>query len=53
MSKLSLEVIEDSEAKAEIWREEEHDSTSHKSVIKMAKTALKSNINSKIPVSNC
>jgi hypothetical protein len=49
MSKLSLEVIEDSEAKAEIWREEEHDSTSHKSVIKIAKTALKSSINSKIP----
>jgi len=49
MPKLSLEVIEDSEAKAEIWREEEHDSTSHKSVIKMAKTAVKGNINSKIP----
>jgi len=53
MFRLNLEDIEDSEAKAEIWREEEHDSTSHKSVIKMAKTALKSNINSKIPVSNC
>ena len=49
MSKLNLEMIEDSEAKAEIWRVEEHESTSHKSVIKMAKTALKSNINSKIP----
>ena len=49
MSRTNLEEIEDSEAKAEIWRKEEHDSTSHKSVIKMARDALKSNVNSKIP----
>jgi len=40
MSKLNLEEIEDSEAKAEIWREEEHDSTYYKSLIDMSRTVF-------------
>jgi hypothetical protein len=40
MSKLNLEEIEDSEAKAEIWREEEHESTYYKSLIEVSRTVL-------------
>jgi len=50
MFRLNLEEIEDSEAKGEIWREEEHDSTFYKSVIIMARDALKSNVDSKISI---
>ena len=40
MFRLNLEEIEDSEAKAEIWREEEHDSTYYKSLIDMSRTVF-------------
>jgi hypothetical protein len=46
--KLSIEEIEDLDAKADIWYQEEHDSLSYKSAIKMARTALNSNIDTKI-----
>jgi hypothetical protein len=40
MSKLSLTEMEESDAKADIWREEEHDSVEYISLIQMAKNAL-------------
>ena len=43
MFRLNLEDIEESEANAEIWREEERDSMQYKSLVELAKKALNRN----------
>jgi hypothetical protein len=43
MFRLNLEEIEGLEAKAEIWREEEHESMQYKSFVELAKKALNRN----------
>ena len=45
MSKLSIEEIEDSDARAEIWREEERESSQYMFLIELAKNAFNRKIN--------